>query len=429
MQVTKENISETKVKLKITLGVEELVHAKTHELQEQAKNVKVSGFRPGKAPLTVVEKQLDQNQFQASVINHAINDFYSKAVEEQNLRTLNQPQVEIGKFVPYTELEFTAEVEFMPEIKLGDYTKIKKTKPKVTVTAKDVDEVIENLRTRSAVKEDSDKPAKNGDDVIIDFEGKDKDGKAVAGASGKDYSLNLGSKTFIPGFEEGLVGAKKNEEKELKLSFPKDYHSKPLAGTKITFKVTVKNIQSVVLPKLDDKFAASVGPFTTLSDLKKDVKSQLEDQKETEELNKLKDSIVEELVKKSKLVLPEVLVNDQIAMLEHDFNQNLVYRGITKSEYLKQEGFKDEEEWKQKELKPQAERRVSVGMVLAEVAEKENLTVTEEELNERINLYKQQYQQSAAQFDQPEMRREVISRILTEKTVDKLTEIATSIKK
>lgn len=425
MQVTRKNISETKAKLTIVLGVEELVHAKQHELQEQAKNVKVTGFRPGKAPLSVVEKQLDQNQLQASVINHAINDFYGEAVDKEGVRPLNQPEVEIGKFVPYTELEFTATFEFMPEIKLGDYKKIKKTLPKAAVTAKDIDDVIENLRTKSAVKEDSDKPAKNGDDVTIDFEGKDKNGKAVAGASGKDYSLNIGSKSFIPGFEEGLVGTKKGETKELKLKFPTDYHAENLAGTSITFTVTVKNIQAVVLPKLDDKFAASLGAFSTLADLKKDVKSQLQEQKQTEELNQLKDKIVEELVKSSTFTLPEILVNDQISMLEHDFNQNLVYRGITKAEYIKQEGFKDEDAWKAKELKPQAERRVSVGMVLAEVAEKEKLTVSEEELNERLALYKQQYQQSAAQFDEPDMRREVISRILTEKTVDRLTEIAT----
>lgn len=400
------------------------MHAKQHELEEQAKKTKVAGFRPGKAPLSVVEKQLDQNQLQASVINHAINDFYGKALEEQGLRTLSQPEVEVGKFVPYTELEFTAEVEIMPAVKLADYSKIKKTAPKVTVTAKEIEDVLKNLASRSAVKEDSDKPAKNGDDVIIDFEGKDGNGKKVAGASGTDYTLNLGSKSFIPGFEEGLVGVKKGGKKELKLTFPKDYHAKNLAGTDITFAVTVKKVQVSTSPPLDDAFAASVGPFKTLEDLKKDVKAQLLEQKEVEAVNKVKDEIVEELVKKSKFPLPEVLVNDQIAMLEHDFNQNLMYRGITKSEYIKQTGFKDEEEWKAKELKEQAERRVSVGMVLAEVAEKEKLSVDEAELTQRVELYKQQYQQSAAQFDSPEMRREVASRLLTEKTVDKLYSLA-----
>ncbi|HMS31639.1 MAG TPA: trigger factor, partial [Candidatus Saccharibacteria bacterium] len=371
MQVTRKDISDTKVKLTITLGLEELVHAKQHELQEQAKSVKVAGFRKGKAPLTVVEKQLDENQLQVSVINHAINDFYGKAVEEQKLRTLNQPDVTIGKFVPFTELEFVAEVEIMPKVKLGDYKKIKKTVAKVTVTEKDVEDVLSNLRSQMAEKKDSEKPAKKGDDVIIDFTGTDKEGKAVSGASGTDYSLNLGSNSFIPGFEDGLIGVKKGDTKELKLSFPKDYHAQTLAGTAITFNVTVMNVKSVTLPEVNDEFAAKVGPFKTAKELNADIKKQLEEQKQQEALNKMKDELVEELVKKSEFKLPEVLVNDQIAMLEQDFSQNLVYRGMTKAEYLNQAGFKDEEEWKKNELQPQAERRVSVGMVLAEVAEQE----------------------------------------------------------
>lgn len=425
MQVKRENVSETKVTLTIQLGIEELVHAKQHELQEQAKTMKVTGFRPGKAPLSVVEKQLDQNRLQAEVINHAINDFYGQALDEQKLRTLDQPQIEVTKFVPFTELEFVATVEVMPEIKLGDYKKIKKAVPKVTITAKEVADVLENLRTRSAVKEDSDKPAKKGDDVTIDFEGKDAKGELVAGASGKGYPLGLGSGSFIPGFEEGLIGAKKGETRELKLEFPKDYHAKNLAGTKIDFTVTINNIQAVTLPALDDKFAASLGSFNKLEDLKKDIKQQLTEQKELEATNKLKDEIVEELVKNSKMTLPEILVNDQIAMLEQDFNQNLIYRGITKAEYLSQEGYKTEDDWRDKELKPQAERRVSVGMVLAQVAEAEDLKVEAEEVANQINLYKQQYQQSAAEFDKPEMQREVASRILTEKTVDLLYKLAT----
>ena len=192
----------------------------------------------------------------------------------------------------------------------------------------------------------------------------------------------------------------------------------PLASTSGIF-------EAVTLPALDDKFAASLGSFTKLEDLKKDIKQQLTEQKELEATNKLKDEIVEELVKKSKMTLPEILVNDQIAMLEQDLNENLIYRGITKAEYLSQEGYKTEDDWRDKELKPQAERRVSVGMVLAQVAEAEDLMVEAEEVANQINLYKQQYQQSAAEFDKPEMQREVASRILTEKTVDLLYKLAT----
>lgn len=424
MQVTRNNISKTKVELTIILGLEELIHAKEHELRLQAKNMKVTGFRQGKAPLSIVEKKIDDNQLQASVINHAINDFYVKAVEQQNLRVLDQPEVSVGKFVPYTELEFVAKIEIMPEVKLGDYKKIKKTLPIATVTDKEIKEVIEDLRTRMAVKEDSAKTAKNGDDVIIDFAGNTKDGKPVAGASGKDYSLNLGSKSFIPGFEEGLIGVKTGENKKLKLQFPKKYHAKNLAGTDVTFDIKVKNIKTVVLPELDDAFAAQIGPFKTVNELKKDVKAQLLQQKMTDAMNKLKDEVVEELVKQSKFTLPEVLINDQVKMLENDFDQNLLYRGITRAEYLTQEGYKNEEDWKTKELLPQAERRVSVGMVLSEVAQAEQLTVSEQEKADRLETYKQQYAQQAQQFENEDTQREVVSRILTEKTVDLLAQLA-----
>ena len=424
MQVTRKDISETKVKLTIELGLEELTHSKQHELQEKAKTAKITGFRKGKAPLNLIEKQLDQNQLQADVINHAINDYYGQALSAEKLRALDQPNVTIGKFVPYTELQFTAEVEIMPKIKLGDYKKIKKSPKIAKVEADEVKKVLANLSERMAAKKDSSKPAKLGDDVVIDFDGKDKKGQPVAGASGKDYSLNLGSNSFIPGFEDGLVGSKSGDKKELKLKFPKDYHAENLAGTDIVFEVEVKKVQSVELPKLDDEFAKKVGPFDSFKSLQADIKTQLEDQKKQEAENVLKDEIVEELVKKSTLVLPDILINDQISMLEHDFNQNLVYRGITKEEYIKSNGLKNEEEWRNKELRPQAERRVSVGMVLAEVADVEGIKIDEQELADRIELMKIQYKQNAEQFDTPEMQREVASRLITEKTVDRLVELA-----
>jgi trigger factor len=424
MQVTRKDISETKVKLTIELGLEELTHSKQHELQEKAKTAKITGFRKGKAPLNLIEKQLDQNQLQADVINHAINDYYGQALSAEKLRALDQPNVTIGKFVPYTELQFTAEVEIMPKIKLGDYKKIKKSPKIAKVEADEVKKVLANLSERMATKKDSSKPAKLGDDVVIDFDGKDKKGQAVAGACGKDYSLNLGSNSFIPGFEDGLVGSKSGDKKELKLKFPKDYHAENLAGTDIVFEVEVKKVQSVELPKLDDEFAKKVGPFDSFKSLQADIKTQLEDQKKQEAENVLKDEIVEELVKKSTLVLPDILINDQISMLEHDFNQNLVYRGMTKEEYITSSSFKSEEEWRNKELKPQAERRVSVGMVLAEVADVEGIKIDEQELADRIELMKIQYKQNAEQFNTPEMQREVASRLITEKTVDRLVELA-----
>jgi len=425
MQVTRKDISETKVALTIVVDEAELTKAKEAALKQLAKTVKAQGFRPGKAPLAVVEKQLDANRLEPEVLQEAVNSTYQNAITEHELRTLSNPEVEITSFVPYTALTYTATVEVLPKVKLGDYKKIKKTLNIVEATDAEVTEVIDNLRGRSSTKKAVERAARDGDEVVIDFEGTDEKGELVAGASGTDYGLVLGSKSFIPGFEEGLIGVKAGDVKDLKLSFPKDYHADNLAGTKINFKTTVKTVNEVVLPKADDEFAKSVGPFEKMTELKKDVKAQLEEQKVAEATNKLKDEIVEELVKKSTFALPEVLVSDQVAMLEHDFRQNLMYRGITPSEYFKQEKT-TEEEWKKAELVPQAERRVSVGIVLAEVAQAEKLTVSDAELAERISVYKQQYGKQADQFDQPDMQREVASRLLTEKTVDHLYELATA---
>jgi trigger factor len=425
MNIAKKNLTDSKLELTISLNQDEIKHAHQHELQLQAKKVKVAGFRAGKAPLAIVEKNIDQQQLQASVINHAINDFYGQALDQEQLRPLGQPEVSVTKFVPYSELEFTATVETLPPVELADYTKFKKQVPKVSVSAKEVDEVLNNLLQRSATKKEADRAAKNGDEVVIDFEGTDAKGKAVAGASGTDYPLVLGSNSFIPGFEEGLVGVKTGDENDLQLAFPKDYHAKHLAGTKITFKTTVKKVQEVVLPKADDAFAKSVGPFKSIDELKADIKKQLTAQKEREALSKVKDEIVEELVKKSTFTLPETLVSDQTELLKQDFIQNLVYRGITLNEYLEQEKFKDEATWLEKEIKPQAERRVGVGIVLSQVADKERIQVTQEELEGTLSQYRQQYQQQSGQFDTAELQREVSSRILTEKTVDRLVEIAT----
>lgn len=425
MHTTRKDISGTKIELVITVDAEELASVKQATLQKMKSQVKAPGFRAGKAPLSVIEKQVDPSQLQGDVLQEAVNKHYQAVIEKDNIKVLSNPEVEITKFVPFTQLEFKAKVDVMPKVKLGDYKKIKRTVSKVTVTDKEIKEVIDNLLQKSSKKQAVDRKAKNGDEVLIDFEGKDEKGELVAGASGKDYPLVLGSNSFIPGFEEGLIGLKKGDKKNVKLTFPKEYHAKQLAGTKITFSVDVKEVNEVVLPEPDDKFAVSLGPFETLVDLKKDIKTQLTEQKLSEEQNKVKDSIVEELVKKSSFEIPDVLITDQIAMLEHDFNQNLTYRGITLLEYLKQEGFKDADEWKAKELKPQAERRVSVGIILAEVADKEGLKVDEQEVAARISQYKTQYSSQAAEFDNPEMQREVVSRLLTEKTVDRLFELST----
>lgn len=406
---------------------QDLAKIKKHALELLQRDVEAPGFRKGKAPLNVVEKQVGSNRLQSEVLEEAVNHLYSEGMVQEGLRPIDQPKIEVKKFTPYSEIEFTAEVEVMPPVKLGDYKKISKKRESPKVSDKEIDDVIENLRTRAADKKEVKRAAKDGDELVIDFEGKDADGKDVAGASGKDYPIRLGSKTFIPGFEDNLLGLKAGEDKTFDVTFPKEYSHKPLAGAKVTFTAKVKNVQSVTLPKVDDEFAKKLAPVDDLKALKSDIRTQLMTQKMQQTDDKLKDEIVEELVKISKLSVPQLLLEDQMEHMKQDFINNLTYRGITLQEYLAQQDLK-EEEWVEQELMPQAERRVKVGMVLSEVARSENLQVSDEELELRINLMKGQNQnpQMQTELDQPEQRRDIASRLLTEKTLNKLVEYATS---
>lgn len=309
---------------------------------------------------------------------------------------------------------------------MPDYTKVKKTKTIEKVTAKDVDGVIDSLKTRAADKKEADRAAKDSDELVIDFKGTDAKGEPIKGADGNDYPLILGSNTFIPGFEENLIGMKPGEEKTFTLTFPKDYGVKALASKKVTFAVTAKKVQEIIEPKLDDAFAAKIGPFKTVDELKADIKKQLEAEKENQAQRKLENEVIIEIVDKSKLDLPEPLVDEQVERLKDEVRQNLMYRGQTWDEMLEAEG-KSEEEYAKTELRPEAERRVKTGLVLAEISVAEKLEVTPEELEVRMQLLRGQYQDPAMQAElaKPESQREIASRLLTEKTVDRLVALAT----
>lgn len=419
--------SDTQVHLTVTLTAADLAPIQQKTIVRLARNVKVPGFRPGKVPAQVAAKQIDPNHLNQEVLEDAVNTTAVEVLDTEKIVPLDRPKVDVVKYVPGQELEYTAEIEVIPAVKLGDYKKLKATKPKAAIDDKDIDEVIERLQVSMATKEDADRAAKDGDEVIIDFNGTDKDGKEVPGASGTDYPLTLGSNTFIPGFEEGLLGKKAGESFDLPLTFPKDYHHKPLAGAKVTFGVKVKSVKAVKKPQLDDDFASKAGPFKTLAELRADITRELTEQKEREAIDKMKDELVEQLVKGSHVPTPDVLVTDQISSIERDFVQSLVYRGMTLDQYLEQQGL-SKDEWRTKELRPQAERRVQVGLALAELSKAEGIEVSRDELDMRLQEMLKRYGDApdvAKQLDTPETRRDIANRMLTEKTVDRLVELNT----
>lgn len=426
MKYTTKKLSETKTQTTVTLDKKDLADAKELALVRLAREVKAPGFRKGKVPPSVAEKHVSTEALTNEILDRAINKAIVEAYTKEETQVLDRPQVDVKKFVPNESLEFSAEAEVLPEITLGDYKNLKVTKPKIAVAKKDIDEVLERMQLNFAEKKEVKREAKNKDEVWIDFHGTDKDGKDIPGASGKDYPLSLGSNTFIPGFEEGLVGKKAGDEFDLPLTFPKEYHASHLAGVKVNFAVKVKKVNEVVLPKLDDTFAAKCGPFKNATELTEDIKKELTARKTEEADNKLKDELVEKLVKASKVPVPEVLVGDQARNLEQDMVQNLMARGVTLEQYLTEKGFKDKEDWQEKELKEAAIARVQSGLVLAELTKVEKIEADKKELDERHAQMMAQYagdENIRTQLDTPEARRDLANRVLTEKTIQRLLEL------
>lgn len=424
MKTSVKYLSDTKVAVNVTLGVSELKDAELAALNELGKDIKVPGFRKGKVPVSVVSKNVNPNMLAQKTLESALSKAVADAFISEKLQALDRPEVEVKKFVPGSELEFTAESEVMPKIKIGDYKNLKSTAKKVSVTKKDISEITDRLKKGFASKKTVQRPAKLTDEVNIDFEGK-KDGIAFDGGKGEKYDLVLGSNSFIPGFEDGIIGKKTGETFDLKLTFPEDYHADNLKGAEVVFTTTINEIKEVVEPELNDELAAKAGPFKTVEELEDDIKREITKQKETEATEKLKDDLVAELVEKSTVPVPDVLLKDQMKLIEQDTNRNLMYRGMSIDDYIKSLKYKDKNDWLENEVRPIAEKRVKAGLLLAELSKVEKIEATENELLEKINQLGKQYpsEDMRKHLKTPEVQRDVANRILTEKTVDRLVSL------
>jgi trigger factor len=424
MQITVKDINETKVKVTIIANEQDILPIKNHVVSHLAPKVKLAGFREGKVPLNLAEKHIDQNQLQSEVLDAAIRQLFSQAVAQEKLRIIAAPNVELSKFVPFTLIEFSSEVEVIGKIKLPDYKKIIVKKPPVIVSAKDVDEVLGRLQLNMATFTVVDRASKTGDRIWIDFRGKDGKDEPVKGAEGKDYPLSLGSNTFIPGFEDNIIGLKKGDKKSFTLDFPKDYQVKALQNKKVTFDITVKKVEETKLDKIDDEFAKKAGPFKDIEALKLDIKKQIEAERNNQSDREYEENIVKTIASKTKFSLPDTLINEQIDSLDKEFKQSLAYRGQTFKEYLESRQI-TEEEYREQELKPAAIERLKAGIVINEIADRENIKVTKEEIEIRIQILKNQYKSDASmqsELSKPDNKQEIGHRLITEKTILKLVD-------
>ncbi len=424
MQIKTEDIDQTNAKLTIDVDNEILKQAKKEAVSKLSSSVSVAGFRSGKVPPAVAEKHINPNDLNEEFINQALNLSYKEAVKSENIKVVSQPKITVIKFVPYSALTFTAEIEKIGEIKLGNYKNVgfKFIAPKILKT--DIDEVIENLRLRSAVKKAVNRPAKINDQVNINFVGIDPISKdKIPGTDAKSQNVLLGSKTFISGFEEAIVGMKEDSNKKVNLTFPKNYRVAKLANKKVTFDITLNTIDELIKPKLDANFIKTVGPFKNIDELRLNIKKQLEQERNSQEFGKSEDEMVDKIINKSSVSIPSSLIESEMKRIEDEEKRNIVYRGETWQQHLDAEGISAEDHLERN--RPTAEKRLKTGLLLGEISQKENITATKKELEDRLSALKKQYSDPSMQLelDKPESRQDIFSRLLIEKTLNRLKEI------
>jgi trigger factor len=423
MKTKFKKLSDSRVEITVTLDAKDLEAAKEKAVEKLSKEIRVEGFRKGKVPAEVAKKFIPENDLNAETIDFAVRSTVIEAFKENEKSPLVLPSVNVVKYVPDEMAQYPATADIKPEVVLGDYKKFGVKKPETKISAKDIDGVLNNLANSFAEKKVTKREAKLGDEVILDFVGK-KDKKAFEGGSAKDYKLLLGSKTFIPGFEEGIVGHGSGDKFELDITFPKDYGVKDLAGAKTVFEILVKQVNEVTKPEIDDELAKKCGPFKTLEELKKDIEKNLSAQINHQNEEKYKNDLVDALVKKSKVPAPEILIDDQMRIIRDDITRNATAQGLSFEDYLEKAG-ETVENW-EKEVRKVAEQRVKASLALQTLAVKEKITVSDDLVNAKIAELKDVYKKSPEaikSLKNPNVKMDIKNRMIIEETLNYLVKV------
>ncbi len=397
-------------KLTIEVGADEVEKALQQSYLKQKNQIAVPGFRKGKVPRQMIEKMYGPEIFYQDAINIMIPDAYDNAVEECGEDIVSSPEIDVVSIKKGEPFVFTAEVALKPPVELGKYKGVSIDKVDITVSDEDVDKAIEKERENNARNiEVTDRPVKDKDMVILDFEGF-VDGVAFEGGKGENHPLTIGSGAFIPGFEDQLIGAKMGEECEVKVKFPDDYQAKELASKDAVFKCTVKEIKEKELPALDDEFASEVSEFETLDEYKADVRKNLEVAKEKEAKDEKESKVIEAIVNDSKMDIPEAMITTQQNQMVDEFAQRMSMQGLSMEQYYQFTGASRERLFEQ--VRPQAEQRIKARLVLEAIAKAENITATDEDVEEELKTMADVYQ----------MELEKVKEMMPEKSLEGIRE-------
>ena len=390
MSLQVERLEHNMAKLTIEVPAEEVEKALQAAYLKERGKISLPGFRKGRVPRQMIEKMYGPEVFYDEAANRMISEAYEKAYDECELELVSQPKIEITQLEKGKEFIFTAEVAVKPEVKLGEYKGLKVDKVSTRVTQKEVDEEIDKERERNARTIDvTDRAVQDKDQITLDFEGF-VDGVAFEGGKASDYPLTIGSGAFIPGFEDQLIGANIDEEKEINVTFPEEYQAKELAGKAAVFKCTVHSIKAKELPELDDEFVSDVSEKSeTVDAYKAEVKAKIKERKENEGKQKREDQSVEQAVANAEMDIPEAMISFQSRQMVDDFARRIMQQGMTMEQYFQFTGLSEEK--MMEEFKPEAEKRIRTRLTLEAIVAAENIEVSEERLDEELQKMADSY--------------------------------------
>ena len=382
MSVQVEKLEKNMAKLTIEVPAEELEKAIQSAYQKNKGKISVPGFRKGKVPRQLIEKMYGKEVFYEDAANELLPTAYEQAVEECTEEIVSSPKIEVTQIEAGKPFIFTAEVALKPEVKLGKYKGVKVEKQDTTVTDEEITAELEKERESNArTIEVTDRAVKDGDIATIDFEGF-VDGVAFEGGKGENYPLTIGSGSFIPGFEEQLIGKNKDEEVEVNVTFPEDYHAEDLKGKAALFKVTIKEIKEKEIPELDDEFASEVSEFDTLDEYKADIKAKLTEKKEKDAKNAKEEAVIDAIIADAAMEIPEAMLETQQRQIVQDFAQRLQMQGLSLEQYFQFTGLDSAKMLEQ--VKPQAERKIKSRLVLEAIVAAENIQASDEDYEEEL---------------------------------------------
>ena len=410
-----ENKNEVKISFKVE--AEKFENAIKSVYSKNAKYFAIPGFRKGKAPFNIVEKRYGDEIFYEDAFNELVPEIYENAIKEKNVAAVSQPKIDIQKMKKGEDLEFTATVQTKPEVKLGKYKGIELKKVEYTVSDEDVNHEIGHMQEKNArVTTVEDRPAQSKDITTIDFEGF-VDGKAFEGGKAEGHELEIGSNTFIPGFEDQIIGMNKDEERDINVKFPEDYYSKELAGKDATFKVKLHEIKEKKLPELDDEFAKDVSEFNTLKELKDSIKDKKQKENDSKAKREIEDAAIEKVCENTPVDIPSGMIDSEVANMVSEMEQQLSYQGISLEQYLKIMNKTRAEI--EDNYKAQAEKNIKARLVIEAIIKEENIVASEEEIAEKLKEMANNYGRKIEDLEKNEHLKEyIVESIKAEKAID-----------